>query len=117
MTIPLLQITLRFSVALPGPLFALPFGSIRMDGGAKNRWNGGKTLPTTRRMTAAVFLDAELLVAEDRMTLGLGIPSLFSLLSTVRTAILSYVKQYRLFLSECILSFRQQRYLFCMTQP
>jgi len=56
-------------------------------------------------MTAAVFLDAELLVAEDRMTLGLGIPSLFSLLSTVRTAILSYVKQYRLFLSECILSF------------
>ncbi len=53
-------------------------------------------------MTAAVFLDAELLVAEDRMTLGLGIPSLFSLLSTVRTAILSYVKQYRLFLSEAV---------------
>jgi len=42
MTIPLLQITLRFSVALPGPLFALPFGSIRMDGVPKTDGMVGK---------------------------------------------------------------------------
>ena len=69
-----------------------------MDIGAKNRGNGGKTLPTARRMTAAVFLDAELMVAEDRMKLGVSIPILLDWLATVRTAIISYVNQDRLFL-------------------
>ena len=49
-------------------------------------------------MTAAVFLDAELMVAEYRMKLGVGIPILLDVLATVRTAIISYVNQDRLFL-------------------
>jgi hypothetical protein len=60
-----------------------------MDIGAKNRGNGGKTLPTTIRMTAAVFLETDLMVAEDGMKLGVGISILFDLLATVRTALIS----------------------------
>jgi hypothetical protein len=98
MTIDLLKVTLGFSVAIQGPLFALQFGEIRMDIGAKNRGNGGKTLPTTIRMTAAVFLETDLMVAEDGMKLGVGISMLFDLLSTLRTALISSINAYSLFL-------------------
>ena len=89
MPIDLLKVPLGFSVAIQSPLFALQFGEIRMDIGAKNRGNGGKTLPTTIRMTAAVFLETDLMVAEYSMKLGVGIAILFDLLSTVRTALIS----------------------------
>src|SRR5215470_1251041 len=89
MPIHILKIPLRFSVAMQGPLFTLQLGKIGMDIGAKNRGNGGKTLPTTIRMTATVFLETDLMVAEYRMKLGVGMPILFDLLATVRTALIS----------------------------
>jgi hypothetical protein len=104
MPIDLLKVTLGFSVAIQGPLFALQFGEIRMDIGAKNRGNGGKTLPTTIRMTAAVFLETDLMVAEYGMKLGLGISILFDLLATVRTALISnWLQVLQLPLTSCSL--------------
>src|SRR5262249_1696726 len=105
MPIHLLKIPLRFSVAMQGPVFALQLGEIRMDIGAKNRGKGGRTLPTTIRMTATVFLETDLMIAEYGMKLGLGIPILLDLLATVRTALLFSINAYRLFLYEGLLHF------------
>jgi hypothetical protein len=85
----LLKIPLRFSGAMQGPVVALQLGEIRRDVGAKNRGNWGKTLPTTIRLPATVFLETDLRGAEYSLKLGLGLPILFDLLATVRSALIS----------------------------
>jgi hypothetical protein len=45
-----------------------------MDIRAKERGDGGCTVPTTVRMTAVMFLDADGMIAKDRMKIGGFIP-------------------------------------------
>ena len=45
-----------------------------MDSRAKERGDGGRTVPTTVRMTAVMFLDADGMIAKDRMKTGSFIP-------------------------------------------
>src|SRR5215510_410411 len=57
-TIPRLQVLLGFSIARQRALFAWYGGEVRMDVRPKERGDGGRTVPTTIRMTAVIFLDA-----------------------------------------------------------
>ena len=45
-----------------------------MDIRPKERGDGGSTVPTTVRMTAVMFLDADGMIAKDRMKIGGFIP-------------------------------------------
>jgi len=41
-----------------------------MDTRPKERFNGGRTVPTTVRAPAVMFLDADGMIAKDRMKIG-----------------------------------------------
>jgi hypothetical protein len=47
-----------------------------MDIRAKERSDGGRTVPTTARLTAVMFLDADGMIAKDGMKIG-GFISIF----------------------------------------
>ena len=76
MTIPLLQVLLGFSIAIQSPLGTLYGGEVRMDIRAKERGDGGRSVPTAVRMTAGMFLEADGMIAKDGMKLG-GFISVF----------------------------------------
>jgi hypothetical protein len=56
LTPPLPVFVLRLAVALQGPRFTLPWRSVRMPIGAKNRLDCGGPWPMTRSIPAAVPL-------------------------------------------------------------
>ena len=70
MTMPLLPVLLGFSIAIQRPLCTLGGGSVRMDGRPKERGEGGRTVPTTIRMTAVMFWDADDVIAKNCRTIG-----------------------------------------------
>src|SRR5215470_15292484 len=74
--IPLLQVLLGFSIAIQRPLGTLYGGEVRMDIRAKERGDGGRSVPTAFLMTAGMFLEADGMIAKDGMKLG-GFISVF----------------------------------------
>ena len=57
-----------------------------MDIRAKERGDGGRTVPTTVRMTTVMFLDADGMIAKDGMKLGGFIPVFLECVPTGGTA-------------------------------
>ena len=67
-----------------------------MDIRPKERGDRGRSLPTTRRMIAAMFLDADGMIAKDGMKIGGFIPVFLERVPTGRADMRSKVKQDRL---------------------
>ena len=55
-----------------------------MDIRSKERWDGRSTVPTTVRMTAVMFLDADGMIAKDCMKIGGFIPVFLERIPTMR---------------------------------
>ena len=67
-----------------------------MDIRPKERGDGGGTVPTTVRMTTVMFLDADSMIAKDRMKIGGFIPVFLECIPTAGADGHSRVKQERL---------------------
>ena len=67
-----------------------------MDIRAKERGDGRGTVPTTARLTAVMFLDADGMIAKDGMKIGGFIPILLGWVPTTGTAGQDRSKQKRL---------------------
>jgi hypothetical protein len=74
--IPRLQVLFSLSVAIQRPLCTVQGGEVRVDIRPKERGDRGRSLPTTIRMTAGMFLDADGMIAKDGMKIG-GFISVF----------------------------------------
>ena len=70
MAIPLLQVLPGFSIAIQSPLFTVQDSEVWMDIRPKERFDGGRTVPVTVRLTAVMFLEADSMIAKDRMKTG-----------------------------------------------
>jgi len=68
-----------------------------MDIRAKERGDGGRPVPTTIRMTAVMFLDADGMIAKDGMKIGRLIPVFLEGVPTGGAARHARGKQERLF--------------------
>ena len=68
-----------------------------MDICPKERGDGGRPVPTTIRMTAVMFLDADGMIAKDGMKMGGFIPILLEGMPTGGAVRHARVKQTRLF--------------------
>src|SRR5215470_7516969 len=87
-----------------------------MDIRAKERGDGGRTVPATARLTAVMFLNADGMIAKDSMKVGGFKPIFLGWVPTDGAARHGRSKQERLLRQESILYFFQQGYLFCMAQ-
>jgi hypothetical protein len=67
-----------------------------MDIRPKERGDGGHTVPTTIRMTTVMFLDADSMIAKDRMKIGSFIPVFLEHIPTAGANRHARVKQERL---------------------
>ena len=95
--IPRLQVLLGFSVAIQRTLFTVQSGEVRMDIRPKDRFDGGRTVLTTVRLTAEMFLNADGMIAKDRMKIGGFVPVFLERVPTGGADSYARIKQERLF--------------------
>ena len=105
MAIPLLQVLPGFSIAIQSPLFTVQDSEVWMDIRPKERFDGGRTVPVTVRLTAVMFLEADSMIAKDRMKTGSFVSVFLERVPTGGADMHARIQQETLFCYEYILYF------------